>query len=396
MKSSLKYALVLLLAIASIGSAIAQTVDAVGTAIVYNGDLESARYRATQQAIKQAVLQSSSRVSVNDVLNNGELNSDLKIRSSGRVQHAKIISETQKGDFLTLVARINVTADSMCSNGATNYYQKSVAITGFTLQDPQQANLGALGNIARELPKDLADTINKQGFLRALTATDLSIYPDSVNAPSRTNPDGTITNVARIGQKMGVQYVVSGIIRDIGPLYLRHPNDPYATVDDSTDKERNFVLDIYIYDGFSGALLFQKRYSEIGNWDISDQARVRFGSAQFWTIHYGKVVREALRESAIDTSEKLRCQPFMATIFRTEGRRIHIAAGSLAGIKAGDKFNVYRRYEIFNQDQKAETQLNNANISVTIKQVQPNFSIGELSVDARILNVQQQDVVIAW
>jgi hypothetical protein len=68
----------------------------------------------------------------------------------------------------------------------------------------------------------------------------------------------------------------------------------------------------------------------------------------------------------------------------------------LAGIKQGDKFNVYRRYEVFNQLQSAQTQLNNANISVTIKQVQPNFSVGELVVDSHILNVQQQDVVIAW
>ena len=156
------------------------------------------------------------------------------------------------------------------------------------------------------------------------------------------------------------------------------------------------MVDIYIYDGFSGALLFEHRYSEIGNWDISDHARIGFGSAKFWTVHYGKVVQQALKESALDTSEQLRCQPFIANIFRTEGNRIHISAGSLAGIKQGDKFNVYRRYEVFNQLQSAQTQLNNANISVTIKQVQPNFSVGELIVDSHILNVQQQDVVIAW
>lgn len=391
-----RYLIYMIVALASVGHSFAQTVDAVGTAIIYNGDITDARYRATQQAIKQAVLQSSSRVSVNDILNNGELNSDLKIRSAGRVQHAKIISETQKGDFLTVVARINVTADYMCSNGATNYYRKSVAITGFALEHRQQASLGALGNISRELPKDFADAINKQGFLRALAATNIALYPDNINAPSLTNNNDTLTDVVRVAQKLGTQYVVSGVIRDIAPLYMRRPNDPYASTDDKSEKQRDFVLDIYIYDGFSGALLFQKRYSEIGNWDISDHAKVGFGSAQFWTTHYGRVVKETLRESAIDTSEKLRCQPFMANIFRTEGKQIHIAAGSVSGVKAGDKFKVYRRYEIFDQDQKPETQLNNANISVTITQVQPNFSIGELSVDAKILNVQPHDVVIAW
>ncbi|ETX10135.1 hypothetical protein MUS1_03555 [Marinomonas ushuaiensis DSM 15871] len=376
----------------------AKSIEAIGEAVIYNDDIVDARYRATQQAIKQAVLESGSRVNVKDELSNGELESSLEIRSSSHVQRARIISEEQNGDFLTVIARVEVTPDSQCSTGPTNYYKKTVGVTGFELQVPQQARLGELSNISRELPKNLANEINKQGYLKALTATNIAIYPDLINAPSSTNFDGSLTNVTRISEQLGVQYIVSGVIRDIGEVYLRRPNDKNAKdfLDEDIDKERNFVVDIYIYDGFSGALLFEHRYNEIGNWDISDHARVGFGSAKFWSIHYGKVVHQALRESALDASEELRCQPFIANIFRTEGNRIHIAAGSLAGIKQGDKFNIYRRYEVFNQLQSAQTQLNNANISVTIKQVQPNFSVGELIVDSHILNVQQQDVVIAW
>ncbi|MEP3351558.1 MAG: flagellar assembly protein FlgT [Marinomonas sp.] len=376
----------------------AETVDVAGEAIIYNDDIADARYRATQQAIKQAVLESGSRVNVKDALNNGELESNIEIRSSGHVQRARILSEEINGDFLSLIARIEVTPDSQCSSGPTSYYRKTVGVTGFELQNPQQARLGELSNIARELPKHLADEINKQGYIRAITATNIAIYPDLINAPSSTNFDGSLTNVTRISEQLGVQYIISGVIRDISEVYLRQPNNKDAKdlLDEDIDKERNFVVDIYIYDGFSGALLFEHRYNEIGNWDISDHARIGFGSAKFWTVHYGRVVQQALKESALDTSEQLRCQPFMANIFRTEGNRIHIAAGSLSGIKQGDKFSVYRRYEVFNQRQSTQTQLNNANISVTIKQVQPNFSIGELVVDAHILNVQQQDVVIAW
>ena len=379
-------------------TAFARSVDAKGEAIIYDNDIADARYRATQQAIKQAVLESSSRVNVKDELYNGELESNLEIRSSGRVQQARIISEEQNGDFLTVIARVEVTPDSQCSTGPTSYYKKTVGVTGFELQVPQQARLGELSNISRELPKDLADEINKQGYLRALTATNIAIYPDLINAPSSTNYDGSLTNVTRISEQLGVQYIISGVIRDIGELYLRQPDDKNTKdlLNENIDKERNFVVDIYIYDGFSGALLFEHRYNEIGNWDVSDHARIGFGSAKFWTVHYGKVVQQALKESALDTSEQLRCQPFIANIFRTEGNRVHISAGSLAGVKQGDKFNVYRRYEVFNQLQSAQTQLNNANISVTIKQVQPNFSVGELVVDSHILNVQQQDVVIAW
>ncbi len=376
----------------------AKTVDVVGEAIIYNDDVDDARYRATQQAIKQAVLESGSRVNVKDRLSNGKLESQLEIRSAGRVQEAKIISERQNDGILSVVARVEVTADSQCSTGHTNYYKKTVGVTGFELQTPQQARLGELSNISRELPKSLANEINKHGYIKALTATNIAIYPDLINAPSSTNVDGSLTNVTRISEQLGVQYIISGVIRDISEIYLRTPNDKDSKdlLDEEIDKERNFVVDIYIYDGFSGALLFERRYSEIGNWDISDYARVGFGSAKFWSIHYGRIVQQVLKESALDTSEQLRCQPFIANIFRTEGNMINISAGSLAGIKPGDKFNVYRRYEVYNQLQATQTQLNNANISVTIKQVQPNFSVGELVVDSHILNIQQQDVVIAW
>ncbi|RCX00017.1 flagellar assembly protein FlgT [Marinomonas foliarum] len=394
----LKHTLIVALVFLLPSITLAKSVDAVGEAVIYNNDIADARYRATQQAIKQAVLESGSRVNIKDALNNGELESNLEIRSSGYVQKARILSEEQNGDFLRVIARVDVTSDSQCSTGPTSYYRKTVGVTGFELQDPLQARLGGLNNISRELPKDLADEINKQGYLRALTATNIAIYPDLINAPSSTNYDGSLTNVTRISEQLGVQYIVSGVIRDIGEVYLRFPNDKESKdlLDEGIDKERNFVVDIYIYDGFSGALLFEQRYSEIGNWDISDHAKVGFGSAKFWSVHYGKVVQQALKESALDTSNQLRCQPFIANIFRTEGNRIHISAGSLSGIKQGDKFNVYRRYEVFNQLQSSQTQLNNANISVTIKQVQPNFSVGELVVDSHILNVQQQDVVIAW
>ncbi|GAB3486149.1 flagellar assembly protein T N-terminal domain-containing protein [Marinomonas epiphytica] len=396
MRQFLKQAICIsVFALLSVGSW-AASVEAVGEAVIYNDDLVDARYRATEQAIKQAVLESSSRVSVKDSLINGELESSVEIRSAGHVQKARVVSEQRNGDILTVIARVEVTADSQCSTGHTHYYKKAVGITGFDLQAPQQARLGELSNIARELPKSLADEINQRGFLRALSATNFALYPDLINSPTSNNFDGSLSNITLAGEKLGVQYLISGVIRDISPVYLRSPDDKDAEAVPLDSKERKFVVDIYLYDSFSGELLFQERYNESGNWDISDHARVGFGTARFWSTHYGKVVEQAIKKSALDTSEKLRCQPFMANVFRIENNRIHIDAGSLAGIKQGDKFNVYRRYEVFDRLQTAQTQLNNANISVTIKQVQPNFSIGELAVDAKILNVQQRDVVIAW
>ena len=379
----------------------AASIEASGQAIIYNNDIEDARYRATEQAIKQAVLQSSATLMSNDSLNNGELNSSMHLQASGYAESTEILSETISDNILRIRISTDVTDDMQCRNGATNLYRKSVGITGFALQVPQQANLGALHNITRGFPKSLTDEINRQGYLHALAATNTIIYPDLINAPTSTNVDGSLTDVARIGEDLGVQYVISGVIRDIAELSPQHPDQdtPLNSLLKWANKETNartMMLDIYIYDGFSGALLFEAGYQESGDWTLPRNKKVGFGSSLFWKTNYGNIVQQILWQASLDASEKLRCQPFVANIFRTEGNKIHLNAGSLAGIKTGDKFNVYRRYEIFDQLQNAQTQLNNANINVTITQVQPNFAIGELAVDARILNVQQQDVVIAW
>lgn len=385
----------------TMSSAVAQTIEAQGEAIIYDQNIDDARYRATQQAIKQATLQASSRVRSNDSMKNGELSSNISIQSSGRAKDTRILSEFVSNDILSVTIQTDIEAEGMCENGTINPYRKSVGITGFAIQTPQQANLGALYNIPRELPKALADEVNQQGYLRALAATNLSVYPDLINAPTSMTNDGTLTDVANIGEDLGVQYVISGVIRDISERFEKHPNqktplNKLLSWANKEDNQRKFVLDLYIYDGFSGALIFQQRYDETGKWDTNLSDKVGFGTGKFWTLHYGQIVQQTLKNIALDTSDKLNCQPFVANIFRTEGNKIHINAGSLAGVHKGDQFQVFRRYEIFDQLQNAQTQLNNANINVTITQVQPNFAIGELAVDARVLNVQQQDVVIAW
>lgn len=379
-----------------------QLIEAQGEAVIYDQDMDDARYRATQQAIKQATLQASARIRSSDSLQNAKLDSNMSMQTAGHAENVKILNERVVGeDLLSVTIQARITPENMCDNGTLNPYIKSVGITGFALQKPQQARLGGLENMPRELPKSFADEVNRQGYLRALSSTNMRIYPDLINAPTSTNNDGSLTDVARIGEELGVQYVVSGVIRNISEVHEQHPDEktPLNALlgwANKEDNERLFEIDLFLYDGFSGALIFQHTYREVGNWDIKETQKVGFGSARFWSSHYGKVVAQTLKTMAIDTSEDLNCQPFVANIFRTQGNQIYINAGATSGIKKGDQFQVYRRYEIFDQLQNAQTQLNNANINVTITQVQPNFAIGELAVEARILNVQQQDVVIAW
>lgn len=377
-----------------------QLVEVTGQAVIYNEDIVDARYRATEEALKQAVLQANAKVVTTDSMINGAVESYSTLAGIGRTRNSDIIYESREGNILTVTLMTEVTPDDVCSNGATNRYRKSLGVTGFALQKPQQANLGAIHDIPRLLPRDLAQAINNRGTLNAFAATNVQIYPDLVNAPTSTYFDGSLTNISHIGDDLGVQYVMTGVIRDLDALGSDRPNVQQGFNNFMEPEElhymRNIGIDIYLYDGFSGALLFEENYHEIGEWNLNRYTKAGYGSANFWSTHFGQSVQQLLERAALDASARLKCQPFMASIFKTEGNRVHINAGSVAGIKLGETLNAYRRYEVFNQLQNRAMQLNNANIKVTIKQVQPNFSIGELSVDTQALNLQPQDVVIAW
>ncbi len=166
----------------NVHNASSQMIEASGQAIIYNEDVADARYRATEQALKQAVLQANARVISEETFSNGQIESASTIRGAGITHSTNILREERKNDILTVVVAAEVTPEHICSNGATNLYRKLVGVTSFALQTPQQANLGSIHNIPRLMPRDLVNEINKQGFLRALAATNIQIYPD----PSRT------------------------------------------------------------------------------------------------------------------------------------------------------------------------------------------------------------------
>lgn len=382
----------------------ALTVEVTGEAPL-SGAISHAREQALQDAMRQASLRAGAQVSSTQLMSQGVVQQDdVQVRSNAQLKNIEVLWEDQAGGLYQVAIRADVTPQAMCP-ASTQRYRKAVAVAGFGLARPQQATLGQLQNIEQDLPRVLVNTLNNRGAIHALDATRTSLYQDPRRAPSMETAQQRLTTSVALATQLGAQYVVSGVVRDLSMMGEAGNDSHRASGADSwldllgledNNRDRQFVMDVFVHDGLSGAMLFQRSYSAHGAWDRPARERVPFASPHFWQTPYGAEVRELLSGVVDDVDEVLRCQPFMARIVKAKGNRLHIEASAGAGIRPGDKFQVYRTGTFYNLDLEPRTELSDMATEVVIKQVQPQFVVAEMKLTAEHLAIQRDDMVIAW
>lgn len=382
----------------------ALTVEVTGEAPL-SGAISYAREQALQDAMRQASLRAGAQVSSTQLMSQGVVKQDdVQVRSNAQLKNIEVLWEDQAGGLYQVAIRADVSPQAMCP-ASTQRYRKAVAVAGFGLARPQQATLGQLQNIEQDLPRVLVNTLNNRGAIHALDATRTSLYQDPRRAPSMETAQQRLTTSVALATQLGAQYVVSGVVRDLSMMGEAGNDSRRASGADSwldllgledNNRDRQFVMDVFVHDGLSGAMLFQRSYSAHGAWDRPARERVPFASPHFWQTPYGAEVRELLSGVVDDVDEVLRCQPFMARIVKAKGNRLHIEASAGAGIRPGDKFQVYRTGTFYNLDLEPRTELSDMATEVVIKQVQPQFVVAEMKLTAEHLAIQRDDMVIAW
>jgi hypothetical protein len=385
-------------------SAIALTVQATGQAIVVNGDISSARSIAITRAQQQAALQASAFVSTQQHLEQGVIIQDnLSIESLASIGRSKVISETISGNILNIVISVKINSQNKCANGeSANGYRKRVAIAAFPMIDPRQAQIGRLRNIESSMASELTHRLSNQANLEALNAGNLMLQPDPSTAASAQLPQGSLTTVLQQTRQLRVQYVVSGVVRDISmltPSVFRQKNyfiDKYNKYDYLSSKYmRAFEVDLFIHDGLTGSLITQKSFRTAGLWGNNDRQKFGFASSPFWQLDYGKQVQSELDNMADEITASLRCNSFSVEITRANENKIWLKAGRAAGIKSGDKFDVYRKSTFYDYQQNPTIELTQTSLVLTVKKVQANSAEGTVNGFAGQSNIQAGDILMS-
>lgn len=377
-------------------------VTAVGSSILVD-DIEVSRDNAVRDALRQASLQMGGSIHSSQMLVDGLVTQDqTSLKTNGQFRHVRILQEKISKGILEVTLRAEFIEQGQCAMNEGNGYRKAVAVAGFALQSPKQAVLGGLQNIEQHLSSVLANTLNGRHRLHAMDSGNVLMFNSVDRAPSSQNNLQRLTNSVELAKELGAQFVISGVIRDLAMInpdagVPRVWDQPLNLIGLSRDKRmRNFVLDVYVHDGISGALMFQNTYATAGEWQYDDYARTGFATPVFWKSDYGQHVKDVISTVVDDLNTNLGCQPYMAKIIDAKGEFIRLDTGGSVGMRPGDELTVFRTSTFYNLDQQGLTQLHDTKVKATITQVQPRFAIARLNKTAARYAIQREDVVVAW
>ncbi|MDO6443070.1 flagellar assembly protein T N-terminal domain-containing protein [Marinobacter sp. 2_MG-2023] len=382
-------------------SAQAVVLEGVGHASIHNDDLASARAEARNAAMRDLALQYEAQVSTSDTMENGVLTeSSMRLASSARARNVKVIDEHRSGNLLRVTVRGDISAGSASCGGAeSGRLKKRVAVTGFPILYPDQARVGRIDDAGEILPQHLQQGLRESGNLQVFSATTSRLFPDLLNAPTIQKNDNRLTNVIQLAREMGVQFVVTGVIRDIG---VADPAAWGSSVLDrmqrsigAADMRRRFAVDVVVLDGFSGSPIYQQRFETAADWNAGPGSSSGFGSEGFRKTQYGEAVAGVVGDMAQVVTDALACQPFMARVTRVDGQLVTLDSGATAGLRPGDELHLYRSARYF--DSLGGTpELSDSQINVTLNNVHPDFSNGRMPQVGGQVNIQRDDIAIIW
>ncbi|MFN2359912.1 MAG: flagellar assembly protein T N-terminal domain-containing protein [Marinobacter sp.] len=378
----------------------AVVLEGVGHATIHNDDLDSARQEAKKAALRDVSLQYEAKISSRDTMEDGVVTeSRLQVASSSRARSVKVVDEYRRDNLLRVTVRADMSASGSCSAGEASGLKKRVAVTGFPMVYPDQARIGRIDDAGEILPQLLQADLRGSGDLQVFGATTQRLFSDLLNAPTQQKFDNRLTNVIDVARELGVQFVVAGVIRDVG---VSNPDAWGSSIIDrmqrgigAVNQNRRFVADLMIYDGFSGAPVYQERFATEARWDAGPGSSDGFGSAGFQETSYGRAVSGLMGDMASAVNNALACQPFITRVTRVDGRKVTLDSGATAGIRPGDELKLYRSASFFDSP-GASPELQDSRTTMTVNNVHPEFSNGEMSVSGGQINIQRDDVAIVW
>lgn len=378
----------------------AVVLEGTGHAVIHGDNLEQAREEARRAALRDVALQYEARINSRDTMTNGVITeSELIVSASAKAREIEILSERQVGNLMRVTLRADMSESASCDAGAAAQLKKRVAVAGFPLLYPDQATLGRIEDAGEVLPQRLRVNLQQDGRLEVLNVSTTQLFLDTVNAPTSRAFDNRLTNVVDLARELDAQFVVTGVIRSVA---VEDPEAWGSSVLDrmqrglgAANQQRRFVADLMVFDGFSGAPIYQKQYVTAGKWDAAPASSDGFGSQGFWQSDYGVAVADVVEAMTGAVGDAIRCQPFITRVTRVEGRRVTLASGSTAGLRPGDELHMYRSYSYFDTP-GAAPELRDSRATVTINSVHPDFSNGEMPMTGALVNIQRGDVAIVW
>ncbi len=370
-----------------------------GQAPISNGMPLLAKKQALQDAILQASMQSSVNVSSHTTVNQNNVPLDtLSMSTSAAISNTKVIKEWTVDNVYHVIVAVELSSKNACAP----QYRKRIIATAFPLVNQEQVIGYETQDLPSGIPRELNNYLIESGDFIGNNATNVNLYPRADLAPEAQDQSSyRLSKVMQLAASNGVQFVLSGVIRDLeveSSEYMRGAGPLAFARSLARDiiARRGIGIDVYIHDGFTGALLFQQRYVDDVIGDVWIPATYTVGSERFNSTSTGEKIAHIIDRASIDIRQALACYPFATRIIEIKDDKVIIDAGAQERINVGDQMMVYKSsgndlnldggFSFIGKDKQPVGVL-------TIRSIAPRYSIGSLETPARDLGVKIGDWV---
>lgn len=285
-----------------------------------------------------------------------------------------------------------------CANASQSLYHKAIAITAFPRSEAGSSQAGSLHQVEHLLPELLGQQLQERAQI--LTSIQLN---QGLPAVSQSTDQRLAAQVQGLARSHRTQFVLSGEVLDMSMTNSQTTYDPslytrlVSGVHDSLNvrtrfdkRDRHFSFQVSLRDGFTGQLLFARRYDTHGIWGIRHPLNVGFGSPLFWKSDYGREIKTLVNAASKDLAAAIDCQPYIARIDARPGQQqIVLHSGANNGLRSGDRLELYQlvAQPVTGEYQLYDTRLVNRNTTIELREVYPSYSVALVNSDA-LLNGQ--------
>lgn len=254
--------------------------------------------------------------------------------------------------------------------------KKKVAIAQFDVANT--LHVDDINNIYDGLPMLLASRLEASGeFLPTYTGRSV---PREMGASQREA-------IIQIAGETGAQFLISGLV-----VNAASSKEKGILGTSFREKKKRYIeIELAVYDGLTGARLLLRRLNEQAQGDVMVGNNKPFGSSIFFETESGKALSRVMDVAVGDIRTALENEPFSAHIIRIEGKRVVLDAGSDSLLVPGDKLVAYVRQTknpIAGIKGSVLGVTDRAVDMITLAQVKPQYSIGELPDDAAKLGIK--------
>jgi len=322
----------------------AQWFESSAIARVIDGDWENARERAIKKAVKSALVFSGGTITSLQQVTNGVLvENQLALNSEGEIKALTITNEQKNsnidGETLSITLKVNIQASEKICYGSK--FPKSIVLTRFKLNTPDQATDGAIFDINKQISRTLFNQLKLSP--QSLDVRQFVNYPVKLGEQYQdNNQTDTLHSLATTTDS---QFIVYGEINDLSVKFKSKNSLSYWTVNPT----RHFYITIYLYDALQGHLIFSKQYRTKAPWQYGKHENANLQSKAFWQKDYGQAILALLDDVSLDLEQKLQCQQPTAKVVSVNSNSLQINLGESNGIKVGSILTIF--YSTSSKDQ---------------------------------------------